>query len=340
MTPDLTVADPIPHWPGRLVPLADGQQVYVRSTPGHGTPGHGQPAVLLHGLEGSSRNWTDLMDLLRPWLACDALDLPGFGDSPPRPDGRYSIAALAQTVVAYVERAGRGPVHLIANSLGGAVAVKLTATRPDLVKTLTLISPALPDRHPRRDLVSFPVLSLPWFGPRLLRRMRALPAELRVANVIATCFSDPGLFHRDRFAAEVAELARRDARDYPPAVLAGIARTLVAEFFRRGPAAAWREAAGITVPALVIYGSDDRVVDARAAGRAAHSFGRGARVVVLPRTGHLAHMEHPHLVAAEIGVLLGPEAGPETGPATGPETGSETAGARGRAREFPLASAG
>ena len=44
------------------------------------------------------------MDLLRPRLACDALDLPGFGDSPPRPDGRYSIAALAQTVIALIER--------------------------------------------------------------------------------------------------------------------------------------------------------------------------------------------------------------------------------------------
>jgi len=63
------------------------------------------------------------------------------------------------------------------------------------------------------------------------------------------------------------------------------------------------EAARVRAPTLVIYGADDRVVDARIAGRAAHAFG-GARIVVLPRTGHLAHMEHPHLVAAEIEVLL------------------------------------
>ena len=84
----------------------------------------------MHGLAGSSRNWTDLMDLLRPALAADALDLPGFGDSPPRPDGRYGIAAYARTVTALIERRGRGPVHLIANSLGGAVGVKVAATRP------------------------------------------------------------------------------------------------------------------------------------------------------------------------------------------------------------------
>ncbi len=72
------------------------------------------------------------------------------------------------------------------------------------------------------------------------------------------------------------------------------------------------------------------MVDARIAGRAAHAFGRaGARIVVLPRTGHLAHMEHPHLVAAEIGILLAQSAG--------------AAASRvrpGPAREFPLTHAG
>src|SRR5579859_1795746 len=128
--------DPIPHWPGRLVDLGD-HQVYVRRAPGREGA---EPALFVHGLEGSSRNWTDLMDLLRPALAGEAVDLPGFGDSPPRPDGRYSIAALAQTVAALIETRHKDPVHLIASSLGGAVAVKLAATRPHLVKTLTLIS--------------------------------------------------------------------------------------------------------------------------------------------------------------------------------------------------------
>ena len=150
---EFATAEPIPHWPGELVSL-DDYQVYVRSTPsdipqpvipdsdstklGYSEMNGSarEPALCVHGLEGSSRNWTDLMDLLRTQLACDALDLPGFGDSPPRPDGRYSIAAFAQTVIALIERRGpkyRGPVHLIGNSLGGAVCVKAAAARPELV---------------------------------------------------------------------------------------------------------------------------------------------------------------------------------------------------------------
>ena len=145
---------PVPDWPGQLIQLGHEQRVYVRTA-----PGHGEPALFVHGLGGSSRNWTDLMDLLRGELACAAVDLPGWGDSPPRPDGRYSIAAQAQTIAALGER--DGPVHLVASSLGGAVAVKLAAGRPDLVRTLTLISPALPGSRLSRDQAWFPLISLP-----------------------------------------------------------------------------------------------------------------------------------------------------------------------------------
>jgi pimeloyl-ACP methyl ester carboxylesterase len=325
------VSEPIPHWPGQLVSLGD-YQVFVRSVPDQGEPAEPaplepaplEPALCVHGLEGSSRNWTDLMDLLRPVLACEALDLPGFGDSPPRPDGRYSIAALAQTVIALIERQKRGPVHLIANSLGGAVCVKLAATRPELVRTLTLISPALPDARPRLDLLRFPLLSLPGIGTYLFSKLRLIPPERRVADVIATCYSDPALFARARFAAEVAELARRDSLGYSGAALAGSARALTTEVLRAGGRPAWRDAARITAPTLVIYGSRDRVVDPRNAGRAAHQF-KNAKIVVLPNTGHVAQMERPGLVAAEIRILLA---------AAG--QGAEA----GRAREFPLASAG
>jgi pimeloyl-ACP methyl ester carboxylesterase len=318
--PDNTV----PDWPGGLVSLGD-DQVYVRTAPG--AAADAEPALCVHGLEGSSRNWTDLMDLLRPRLACDALDLPGFGNSPPRPDGRYSIAALAQTVIALIERTGQafgGPVHLLGNSLGGAVSVKVAATRPDLIRTLTLISPALPDTRLRLDLLRFPLMSVPGVGARLLRHYQHLPAERRVADVIANCFSDPRRFPPARLAAEVAELTRRDALDYSAAALVGSIRTLTAETLRAGGRPAWRDAARITAPTLVIYGTDDPLVHARMAGKAARAFAT-ARIVVMPGTGHVAHMEHPHQVAAEIAVLL---------EAAGP--GSQA----GRAREFPLAPAG
>src|SRR5215469_8587501 len=144
-------AAPIQPWPGTLVPLSAGD-VFVRSTPV--LPG-AEPAVLVHGLGGSALNWTDLMGLLSqadsagPPMTCDALDLPGFGFSPPPVDGDYSVAARAAAVISLIEHRADGPVHLIGNSLGGAISTRVAARRPDLVRTLTLISPALPDLRPR-----------------------------------------------------------------------------------------------------------------------------------------------------------------------------------------------
>ena len=147
-------------------------------------------------------------------------------------------------------------------------------------------------------------MSLPRLGTRVVKQYQVLPPERRVADVITTCYGDPALFQQARFATEVAELTRRDELGHAAAVLIGSVRTLTAEFLRKGRHSAWRDAARVTAPTLVIYGSRDRLVDARMAGRAAHQFA-DARVVVLPRTGHVAHMEHPDAVADEIGILLG-----------------------------------
>lgn len=103
------------------------------------------PALLVHGLGGSSQNWSALMPLLTDVLDSEAVDLPGFGDSPPPDDGNYSVTGHARAVIRLLDAGGRGPVHLFGNSLGGAVATRVAAVRPDLVRTLTLVSPALPE---------------------------------------------------------------------------------------------------------------------------------------------------------------------------------------------------
>src|SRR5260221_764695 len=136
--------EPVPHWPGRHVDLPAGQ-VYVRSAP---AIAGAEPAIFIHGLGGSSTNWTDLMDLLSrpvegqpaaPVLACAALDLPGFGSSPPACGG-YSVNAHVATVIQLIEEQGLGPVHLFGNSLGGTVSIRVAAARPEDRKSTRLNS--------------------------------------------------------------------------------------------------------------------------------------------------------------------------------------------------------
>src|SRR6202000_3271909 len=109
--------------------------------------------------------------------------------------------------------------------------------------TLTLISPAMPDRKVRRTVLHFPVLALPVVGERLVRQGAVrFPVENRVAGVFATCFYDPSRLHPDRLAFEVEALRRRDALSYDAASLVGAARTLVLETLRPSPFSLWRAA--------------------------------------------------------------------------------------------------
>jgi pimeloyl-ACP methyl ester carboxylesterase len=297
--------DPVPVWPGRFVSLGD-QDVFVRAatTPASrqdpAAPAGAEPALCVHGLEGSSANWTDLMAELLPDFECQALDLPGFGYSPPPADERgYSITAQAGVVTKLIEQLYSGPVHLIGNSLGGTTSIRAAAARPDLIRTLTLLSPVLPDRWPDLSLFRFPLLCVPAVGNWLVNRVSRFPAEQRVAAVAATVCYEPGRIHPARLAEEVTELERRDGLGYADASLIHSTRALIAERFTE---TLWREAARITAPTLVVFGSHDRLVDPRLAGRAARTFGC-ARVMVLPRTGHVAQLEHPATVAAEVRAL-------------------------------------
>jgi pimeloyl-ACP methyl ester carboxylesterase len=296
---------PIAVWPGEFVSLGE-TRVFVRTAPAasQATDTTAEPVVCVHGFGGSSTNWTDLMALLsdpaqgEPAFSCQALDLPGFGFSPPA-EASCTVSGQAALVAQLIEHRGRSPVHLVGNSFGGAVCTRVAATRPDLIKTVTLVAPAMPDLWVRPVTARFPALCVPKFGSWLLNRVQKMAPRARVDASIATIYYDGSCVHPDRIAADIAEIERRDALGYGDAVLIRCARSIVAEYLRLGRHSLWRDAAQVEAPALVIYGSHDKIVDPRMAGRAARSFPR-SRVVVLPRTGHVAQMERPEAVAAEF----------------------------------------
>ena len=262
-------------------------------------------------------NWTDLMHRLsQPAehgsaaapLACEALDLPGFGYSTTPADGDYSLEARAAVVIALIEQRANWPVHLVGNSMGGAIATKIAARRPDLVRTLTLVSPALPDLRPRLLPLRLALVSTPGVGRVIMNKMQQLPADKRTDMTIMDLYADPRLLQPERRAEAIAEVVRRDGLGYSSEALIESGRALVAEYMRRGPGSLWRDAALVSTPTLVIHGSHDRLVSPETAARAARTF-RNCRAVVLPRIGHVAMMERPDLVAAEMREFLAALAG-------------------------------
>lgn len=264
----------------------------------------GTPAVMIHGLGGSSLNWTDLAWDLAGRLDTWAVDLPGFGASPPPRDGDYTPEGHARAVLDLItSRIGR-PVHLFGNSMGGAIAVQLAGRAPGWVKSVTMISPALPGGRLTRSNMHLPVLAVPGVGERVLRRYLQASPEFRAKATIDVCFADPGRMHPERMAEAVAEVTRRDSLPYVGDAFVQSTRGLMASFLERGPDRPTELMKRIHRPTLLIYGRKDQLVDPVGGYRAA-SYLPDARVVVLPDSGHVAQMEHPELVAEAWRDLIG-----------------------------------
>ncbi|CAL9458565.1 Dihydrolipoyllysine-residue acetyltransferase component of acetoin cleaving system [Streptomyces sp. enrichment culture] len=265
------------------------------------------PALYVHGLGGSSQNWSALMPLLDDVVDSEAVDLPGFGDSPPPDDGDYSVTGHARAVIRYLDAAGRGPVHLFGNSLGGAITTRVAAVRPDLVRSLTLVSPALPELRVQRTAVPTALLALPGVAALFTRITREWSAEQRVRGVMALCYGDPGRVTPEGFRNAVEEMERRLRLPYFWDAMARSARGIVNAYTLGGQHGLWRQAERVLAPTLLIYGGRDQLVGFRMAQRSARAF-RDARLITLPDAGHVAMMEYPETVAAAFRDLLAEEA--------------------------------
>ncbi|MFE1111187.1 alpha/beta fold hydrolase [Streptomyces rochei] len=282
------------------------------------------PALYVHGLGGSSQNWSALMPLLDGVVDNEALDLPGFGDSPPPDDGDYSITGHARAVIRYLDASGRGPVHLFGNSLGGAVTTRVAAARPDLVRTLTLVSPALPEIRVQRSAVPTGLLAVPGVAALFTRLTREWTAEQRVRGVTALCYGDPGRVSEEGFRNAVEEMERRLQLPYFWDAMARSARGIVNAYTLGGQHALWRQAERVLAPTLLVYGGRDQLVGYRMAQRAARAF-RDSRLLTLPDAGHVAMMEYPETVATAFRELLADTAKPAADERTDGVLGDETA---------------
>ncbi|WP_328915935.1 MULTISPECIES: alpha/beta fold hydrolase [unclassified Streptomyces] len=305
----------------RTVELS-GLTLVVRAHDGGAERAEGEPALFVHGLGGSSQNWTALMDRLADRVAGEALDLPGFGHSPPPDDGDYSIAGHARAVIRLLDARPRGPVHLFGNSMGGAVTVKVAAARPDLVRTLTLVSPALPEVPPQRTALPTALASVPGLPRLYLRATRDWPVERRAQELFTLCYGDPSVIGAPARAEAVAEYRRRMELPYFWDAMIRSTRGIVNAYTLGGQHALWRQAERVLAPTLLVYGGRDKLVSVKRARRAARAF-RDNRLLIVPDSGHVAMMEHPELVNRAFRDLLYEVEG-RTGADTGQDTGTGT----------------
>jgi pimeloyl-ACP methyl ester carboxylesterase len=245
------------------------------------------PIVFLPALALTSAEWDAVAERLGACRARVLADLPGIGESP---RGALDEESVLQAIDDLVQAESPGaPAILVGSSLGGALAARLAARRPDRVAALVLVdAPAAP--FPRK------------FWERVVRHPVAWGPLFRLVAPSAATRIGLGLFvgpHPD--PAVVASIARELDDATQRSALTAYDRAFL------DPArvdATARALASVRAPVLVLWGAADRVVPAAVASAIAARLPAGATVSVLPGAGHLPPLDAPVEVAHAIDAFV------------------------------------
>jgi pimeloyl-ACP methyl ester carboxylesterase len=284
-----------------------GQDVFVRHTAGAQvtTDGRQAHAWFVHGLGGASSDWNRLAAALSGMATGLAMDLPGSGRSGPPARGDYSVTTEADLCAELIHRVSGRPVHLVANSRGGVVATFLAARHPELVTTLTLIAPAVPDLRlvgERGADAKMALVLLPGTLRLATRALAGMDPGQRASGLAAMCFGEPEALTDTDLAAAEREFAERNRAPWISEATVRSLRSLIRAQVRPGRWSFGAAARAVRVPTLVVWGTRDRLVDVRLARRTTHAFS-DSRLLILSHTGHVEQMERPAATARAMAAL-------------------------------------
>lgn len=266
--------------------------------------GSGEPIVLVHGLGGSAVTWDAVGPGMAQYGRPIAIDLPGFGLSPPGSD--WTLDTHAEALAEFITHIG-GPVTVIGNSLGGLIAEDVAATHPELVSSLILVSPATPPRLPDPNLdwptaLRLALQATPGVGRLISKRfLAAYSPEEMVKASLEMIVSKPGRVPID-VQESLIELARR--RRHLPWTEEAVPSTAthIAWLFARP----WRFTMmirDIVAPTLVVQGLSDHIVSPTAVEWLC-SLRPDWKLVQMENTGHTPQLDAPVRFMTVVGPWL------------------------------------
>lgn len=251
------------------------------------------PMLLVHGWLGSSYDFQTLIDELPRTRRVIAPDLPGCGLSQ-KTGIEFTPEYYLRVLELLLQSLEVPRVILVGHSMGGGIAVNFTARHPQLVERLVLID------------------------PDGLRGEEGLLGAIRRLDLIV----DLGTALNNRLAIGLATRANvfADPSRVTKEYLDSVALTCLTPQGRRAQAQITKRVLGcspvdellpgLALPTLVLWGEEDRVLSPRWAKRYVEMI-PGARLAMVPSSGHMPQIEAAALVANEIARFVEP--GPPAG---------------------------
>jgi len=211
------------------------------------TGGSGPPIVLVHGLGGAAANWRLVAARLAAHHRVLVPELPGHGGSAPL-GGALSLDPFAEAMVAVAEAEDAVPGPWVGHSLGGLVALRAAALRPDAVTRIVLAAAAGISSATRMGRVTVTLIGVAEPGKFVGRRRRRV-ARSRIGRTLA--FGWWGVADPAALDPEMAEAFLVGPTRHTDTLTAG--KALVVSDPRR-------DLHRVTCPVLCLWGTNDNWV--------------------------------------------------------------------------------
>ncbi|WP_347549013.1 alpha/beta hydrolase [Pseudalkalibacillus hwajinpoensis] len=245
-----------------------------------------QTLVFIHGFLSSSFSFRKLFPLLSKDFNLLCFDLPGFGESEKNCDIHYSLHDHGALTNALLEEMNIQKAVLVGHSMGGQIALRTCIQHPERIEKLVLLcsSSYIKSSSPALRMCSY----FPFFPYCLSISMSAINLRKNFEHLVydhklltkevidgyTTSFNEKG------FYLALCRLIRDREEDLSTSALNKI-----------------------NFPALLIWGSDDRLVPLRVGERMKKDL-PDADLLVFPHTGHLIPEERPEETSYAIRQFL------------------------------------
>lgn len=237
---------------------------------------HGTPVIFLHGFPFDHTIWEPVIPLLEQDARLILPDLRGFGSSPIT-DGTYTMRLLAEDIAHLMDRLEIEKAVLVGHSMGGYVSLAFAQAYPNRLLGLGLVA-----THSAADTPE-----------RRQSRYKTAESVLRKgARVVASNMVE-SLTPKKELLKPIQSLILQAH----PTGIAGALRGMAERHDLTG------ELSNITVPAVVIVGGADKLVNHELVETMAQMLPKGW-LVKIPDAGHMLTMEHPQQVASALQQLF------------------------------------
>ena len=253
----------------------------------------GSTVILIHGIGAMVESWVSNIEVLSQKHRVYAIDLVGFGHSD-KPSVDYSLPFFAQFVKDFMEAQNIDRASLVGWSLGGGVSMQCAIQFPEKLEKLILLDSI---GFGRETFWVFRLSSIPLIGKILSR-----PTKKGTTLLLKACVFDHTLI-----TDEIVDLYYQFAAlPGGHAVFLATLRSL-ADFlgtFKKEVVQAFQDNLGtMTIPTLIIWGKQDRLLPAKHAS-IAESWIPNARVHLIDDCGHCPQMEHPEEFNTQVLAFL------------------------------------